>query len=143
MLQGAFSAIRDLPRLHEITSVLIRHGLGDIVQRIGVSGVLSYLVSRRLREMSIRIALGARTPQILLLVLRGSVGTTVGGVLAGLLAVMAAAPLVRPLLFEVSPTDASILVTVAILLPGVAAAAALAPASRASRVDPARTLRAE
>ena len=40
MLQGAFSAIRDLPRLHEITSVLIRHGLGDIVQRIGVSGVL-------------------------------------------------------------------------------------------------------
>jgi ubiquinone biosynthesis protein len=40
MLQGAFSAIRDLPRLHEITSVLIRHGLGDIVQRLGVSGVL-------------------------------------------------------------------------------------------------------
>jgi ubiquinone biosynthesis protein len=40
MLQAAFGTIRNLPRLHEITSVLIRHGLGDIVQRIGVSGVL-------------------------------------------------------------------------------------------------------
>jgi ubiquinone biosynthesis protein len=40
MLQVAFSTMRDLPRLHEITSVLIRHGLGDIVQRLGVSGVL-------------------------------------------------------------------------------------------------------
>jgi ubiquinone biosynthesis protein len=40
MLQAAFGTMRDLPRLHEITSVLIRHGLGDIVQRIGVSGVL-------------------------------------------------------------------------------------------------------
>ena len=40
MLQAAFGTIRDLQRLHEITSVLIRHGLGDIVQRLGVSGVL-------------------------------------------------------------------------------------------------------
>jgi ubiquinone biosynthesis protein len=40
MFQVAFSTMRDLPRLHEITSVLIRHGLGDIVQRLGVSGVL-------------------------------------------------------------------------------------------------------
>ena len=40
MLQAAFGTMRDLQRLHEITSVLIRHGLGDIVQRLGVSGVL-------------------------------------------------------------------------------------------------------
>lgn len=40
MFQVAFGTMRDLPRLHEITSVLIRHGLGDIVQRIGVSGIL-------------------------------------------------------------------------------------------------------
>jgi ubiquinone biosynthesis protein len=40
MLQAAFSSMRDLPRLHQITSVLIRHGLGDLVQRVGVSGVL-------------------------------------------------------------------------------------------------------
>jgi len=40
MLQVAFSTMRDLPRLHEITSVLIRHGLGDVVRRLGVSGVL-------------------------------------------------------------------------------------------------------
>ena len=40
MLQAAFGTMRDLPRLHEITSVLIRHGLGDIVQRLGVSGML-------------------------------------------------------------------------------------------------------
>ena len=40
MFQEAFSAMRDLPRLHEITSVLIRHGLGDVVRRIGVAGVL-------------------------------------------------------------------------------------------------------
>ena len=40
MLEAAFSTMRDLPRLHEITTVLIRHGLGDIVQRLGVSGVL-------------------------------------------------------------------------------------------------------
>jgi ubiquinone biosynthesis protein len=40
MFQEALSAMRDLPRLHEITSVLIRHGLGDVVRRIGVAGVL-------------------------------------------------------------------------------------------------------
>ena len=40
MLQDALNAVRDLPRLHEITSVLIRHGLGDVVRRSGVSGVL-------------------------------------------------------------------------------------------------------
>src|SRR5688572_32129508 len=40
MLQAAFGTMRDLQRLHEITSVLIRHGLGDIVQRLGVSGLL-------------------------------------------------------------------------------------------------------
>src|SRR4030095_16672543 len=40
MFQEAWSAMRDLPRLHEITSVLIRHGLGDVVRRIGIAGVL-------------------------------------------------------------------------------------------------------
>lgn len=109
----------------------------------GLYSVVSYLVSRRLREMSIRIALGARAPQILLLVLRGSVGTTLLGVLIGLLAVSVAGPLVEPLLFQVSPTDSDILLAVPLLLLGVAAAAAFAPAMRASRVDPMRTFRAE
>ena len=40
MLQDALNAMRDLPRLHEITSVLIRHGLGDVVRRSGVAGAL-------------------------------------------------------------------------------------------------------
>jgi predicted permease len=109
----------------------------------GLYSVVSYLVSRRVREMSIRIALGARAMHLLALVLRGSVGSTIIGVGTGLAVVLAAAPLVEPLLFEVSPKDGGTLLTVAILLPLVAGVAGLAPARRASRVDPARTLRAE
>ena len=113
------------------------------IAAVGLYSVVSYLVSRRVREMSIRIALGARTRQILLLVLRGSVSTTVVGVVLGLTAVVGAAPLVEPLLFQVSPTDGSILLPVAVTLLGIAVAAASVPALRASRVDPVRTLRAE
>jgi ABC-type antimicrobial peptide transport system permease subunit len=109
----------------------------------GLYSVVSYLVSRRVREMSIRIALGARAMHLLALVLRGSVGSTIIGVVTGLAVVLAAAPLVEPLLFEASPKDGGTLLTVAILLPLVAGVAGLAPARRASRVDPARTLRAE
>jgi predicted permease len=109
----------------------------------GLCSVVSYLVSRRVREMSIRIALGARAMHLLALVLRGSVGSTIIGVVTGLAVVLAAAPLVEPLLFEASPKDGGTLLTVAILLPLVAGVAGLAPARRASRVDPARTLRAE
>lgn len=113
------------------------------IAAFGLYSVVSYLVSRRAREMSIRIALGARTRQILVLVLRGSVGTTMFGVLVGLTAVLAASPLVRPLLFQVSPMDHTILLSVAGTLVGVAVTAAAVPAMRASRVDPVRALRAE
>ena len=109
----------------------------------GLYSIVSYLVSRRVREMGIRIALGARARHVVSLVLKGSVGTTVGGVIVGIGTVLVAGRFVEPLLFEVTPYDSAILLVVALVLPAAAGVAGLVPARRASRVDPARTLREE
>jgi putative ABC transport system permease protein len=110
---------------------------------IGVYGVVAFGVTRRRREIGIRVALGADRASIAALVLRESSAYAGAGLLAGLVLALASSRLMRGLLFEVPPVDP---LTYGVLAAGVAALVALAsyrPVRRAVAVDPAEALRSE
>jgi predicted permease len=110
---------------------------------IGIYGVLSYAVSRRAREIGIRIALGARRVDVLRIVLRHAAMLAGLGTLAGLGAALAATRVLETLLFRISPRDAVTFAVVPTFLVAVALAAAYVPARRATRLDPVIALRLE
>jgi len=117
--------------------------IGLLLAAIGVYGVLSYSVTQRAQEIGVRVALGARNPQILRLVIGqglvlAAIGIITGAVLAGL-----AMPAARSLLFKVSPFDPLTFIGVASFLATVAFLASYLPARRAMRVDPVIVLRGE
>jgi predicted permease len=109
----------------------------------GSYGVTSYLVSQRTREIGIRVALGARSADIVRSVLRGSLTAVGAGVLLGIGASIAAARWLADLLFGVPPADVAILTSAGLVLLLTAVFANWLPARRASRVDPMRSLRVE
>jgi putative ABC transport system permease protein len=109
----------------------------------GAYGVTSYLTSQRTREIGIRVALGARTPDITRAVLKSSLALTAVGIAIGTAGAVAVARLLADLLFGVPPHDGFVLAATAAALITFAAAANWVPARRASRVDPMTTLRAE
>ena len=117
--------------------------LALIVAAVGLFSVLSYLVVQRTHELGVRIALGARAPQIVRLVLSGALVTTVAGAVIGAGVSLALAPLIQPLLFETGARDPVLLGVVAAALLATAVLAGLLPSWRASRVDPLIALRAE
>jgi len=110
---------------------------------IGVYGVLAQLARRRVREMGIRIALGAPVAAVRWLVVRHGLRLTGLGLLTGGVLALAATGLLRGLLFGISPTDPLTFVVVAALLALTSAVAAWLPAHRASQADPVETLRRE
>jgi cell division protein FtsX len=110
---------------------------------IGIYGVLSYAVSRRSREIGVRMALGASRADVLRMVLGQALLLATIGTIGGVLAAFAATRLLKTLLFEVSPTDLVTFTVVPLLLAAVACLAAYIPANRATRVDPAIALRLE
>ncbi|MGH8176770.1 MAG: ABC transporter permease [Steroidobacter sp.] len=110
---------------------------------IGIYGVLSYAVSRRAREIGVRMALGARRGDVLRMVLGHAALLASAGMACGVGAALATTHVLEGLLFGVSRTDAATFAVVPILLAGVALLAAYLPASRATRVDPAIALRLE
>jgi hypothetical protein len=110
---------------------------------VGIYGTLSYLVGARTREIGIRLALGASRAGVMSDVLvRSLVPATAGGAI-GLASAYALARAFRALFFDVAALDLASFVSGAMLLLAVALAAALGPARRAARVDPATALRAE
>jgi ABC-type antimicrobial peptide transport system permease subunit len=110
---------------------------------IGLYGVLSYNVTRRIGEMGVRMALGAQRSTILRLILRDALVVTGAGVLIGLGAAWAATRLLGTMLFGLSPRDPLTMLGAAFVLIAVASLAAFIPAWRASRVDPMTALRYE
>jgi putative ABC transport system permease protein len=110
---------------------------------LGLFGVMSYAVAQRTRELAVRIALGARREEMLLLVLREALVLGVGGVAAGLFGALALSRVIASMLFELSPTDPATLAGVAGTLVAVALLASYLPARRATRVDPVIALRSE
>ena len=114
-----------------------------LLAAIGIYGTLSYLVSARTREIGIRLALGASPGGIMSNVLRRGLIPAFAGGAIGLGIALLLARTFRALFFEVAPLDAGSFAGGAAILVLVATAAALAPARRASRVDPSVALRAE
>lgn len=110
---------------------------------VGISGVVSFSVSQRTREIGIRMALGANKSQVLCLVLNRSMGAAMIGVGLGLAGSFALTRFLTGLLFEVKPMDPLVLGTVAMILAGVAFLACYRPARRAMKVDPIIALRYE
>jgi putative ABC transport system permease protein len=115
--------------------------LALIMACVGLYGVLAYSVEQRRREMGVRLALGAAPRAILRLVVGEGLRLTAAGVLAGLAAAFALTRYLATLLYEVQPHDTTVFAAVPLLLLCVAGLACWLPALRATRVDPASTLR--
>jgi predicted permease len=118
-------------------------GIALALAAIGLYSVVAHNVVQRTHEMGVRVALGARTRDVVGLIVRESVAVVLIGVALGAGAAIVAARWVAPLLFEVSPRDPAVLIAVAVLLPAVAIAASWLPAMRASRVNPNVALRSD
>ena len=110
---------------------------------LGIYGVISYGVARRTNELGIRMALGAQSSEVALMVLRQGMAPVIGGLLLGVAASIAAAQMLGSLIFGVGARDPWTISAVSTLLLAVAAAACWIPARRASRIDPAGALRYE
>jgi predicted permease len=118
-------------------------GLALLLSCIGLYGVVSYDVTRSLRDLGIRMALGAQRLDVLRRIIRGALSIASLGVVAGLLGAWAATRLLSTLLFGVTARDPLTLAGTALLLIAVTVIASYFPAHRAARIDPAVVLRTE
>lgn len=110
---------------------------------VGISGVVSFSVSQRTREIGIRMALGARKGDAVRLVLSHSLGATLIGIVMGVAGSFILTRFLMEQLYEVKPMDPVVLGAVALILAGVALASCYLPARRATKVDPMIALRSE
>jgi predicted permease len=110
---------------------------------LGVYGVVFYSVTRRTREMGIRAALGARAPQLCVMVLRQGMTPVVAGLILGVAGALAGGRLLQSLLYEVKPHDPWIIAVVVGVMLLTAALSCYLPARRAARTDPMAALRCE
>jgi ABC-type antimicrobial peptide transport system permease subunit len=115
--------------------------IGLLIEVIGLYGVVAYAVSRRTREIGIRMAIGARPGDVLRMVLSQGLGFTAVGVVVGIALALPASSFLQTFAVGVSAHDPSILLSVAGILTAVMMAACWIPARRAARVDPTRALR--
>jgi predicted permease len=114
-----------------------------LLASLGIYGVVSYSVTRRTREMGIRVAFGARAPQLRFLVLRQGMMPVVFGLILGVAVARACGRSLQSLLYEVKPHDPWILAVVTMVVLLTALLACYLPARRAARVDPMVALRYE
>ena len=117
--------------------------LALLLSGMGVYGVMAFAVSRRRREMGIRIALGAEPGRVLRSVLAGAFRLALPGLAAGALLAVGVGYLLRSLLLGVSPVDPVALAGVTAALAGMVVLGTLVPARRAARIDPGEALRSE
>jgi len=117
--------------------------LAVVVAALGLYSVLAYDVSRRFRELGIRVALGAGSDDIRRMVVGRGIRVAVVGAALGFAIAIAAGPTVAPLLFQTSARDPSAFLVAAAVLFTVSVLAAIVPMRRAARVDPIVALRAE
>lgn len=108
---------------------------------VGIYGLMAYSVNQRTHEIGLRIAMGARSSDILQLVVADGAKLALLGIAIGIVAALALTRMMATLLFDVKPTDPTTFAAVAILLALVGLLACYIPARRATRVDPMVTLR--
>ena len=117
--------------------------LGVLLAGVGVYGTTAYWVAQRMRELGLRMALGATRGQIVGLVLGRGLRLAALGAGIGLAGAMATLHILETFLFATDPSDAETLAGVTVLLVSLVLAACYLPALRASRLDPADVLRSE
>ncbi|MFN2546908.1 MAG: ABC transporter permease [Myxococcales bacterium] len=127
----------------QMTLLTVFGAFALLLAALGVYGVMAYSVAQRVREIGIRLALGAEAGQVVRMVVGGGVRLALLGVALGLAGAAAVTRVLRAALFEVSATDPLTFATVSALVLAVAVAASWVPAWRASRLDPMIPLRAE
>jgi len=137
--------IQETSGTHRLLSFLfsIFAGLALVLATIGLYGLLSYTTLKRVREIGVRLALGARPAQIRTLILSHGLRLLLIGSIIGLVGAFAATRLLSSLLFGVSAWDPLTFSAIVILISAVAFLAAWLPARRATLVDPIQALRAE
>jgi putative ABC transport system permease protein len=112
-----------------------------LLAAVGLYGVVAFSVNQRRSELGLRIALGADPHDVLRLVLREGMMPVCAGILCGLAGAVLLARLMQSLLFGIEATDPLTFAGVAVMLAAVALAACYVPARRATKLDPALTLR--
>jgi putative ABC transport system permease protein len=125
------------------TLLLLFAGVGLALAVVGVYGVMAQMARRRVREMGIRLALGAQANDVRWLVVRNGLRLVVVGLVIGTAGAFAATRTMQALLFGIAPKDPLTFVVVPAVLVLTALVATWMPASYASRADPATALRAE
>ena len=118
-------------------------GLSLLLAGVGLYGILAYGVSLRTRELGIRLALGAEPGALVRLVLSEGLKIALVGTTAGVVGALALSRVMAGLLYGVQPTDPPTFCAIVVIVIGVALLATYAPARRASRLDPIRSLRIE
>src|SRR5207247_1776210 len=109
----------------------------------GIYSVLSYSVKRRVQEIGIRLALGARLPDVLRMIVFEGMKPTLLGLASGTVVALALGKVMSSLLYGVKPTDPVIFLAVVLVLALIALSASIIPAYRATKVDPMVALRYE
>jgi predicted permease len=129
------------PQLVAVTLVSVLGGLALLLAAVGLYGVMSYAVAQSVRELGLRIALGAGTANLLRLVIARGLKLTAAGVLFGTVAGVVLTRLLGKLLYNVSPHDPLAFGSALALMTITTTVACLLPAWRATRTNPARVLR--
>ena len=117
--------------------------LALVLAAIGLYSVIAYSVTQRTHEMGVRVALGAQGGDVIGLIVREGLRVVVPGVALGAVVALLSGKWIAPLLFQVSPKDPPVIVSVIVTLVAVAIAASWVSALRAARVDPNEALRAD
>jgi len=135
---------RQTPRERATMILLVAFaGIALVLALLGTYGIVAGFVTRRRREIGVRLALGARNGEVVGYIFGRGMRLIVIGVIAGLVLSLLATRIFTRLIFGISPTDPVTLIAVSLVLAGAGALACLVPARRAVRIDPIETLRAE
>jgi putative ABC transport system permease protein len=130
-------------RLAQLRVLGVLAAIALLLAGVGIHGLLSFMVSQRSQEIGVRLALGARPAGIVRMILREGVFLATAGVVPGVAIAYAAGRAMQSLLFGVRPADPATLLAAVVLCSAMAVVGSLLPALRATRVDPARVMRAE
>jgi ABC-type antimicrobial peptide transport system permease subunit len=141
-MEGHLSDALIVPRLAVALST-VAGCIGIVIAIIGVYGVISFTVARRRRKLGIRLAIGARPREILVMILRQGTALAFMGTALGLLVALGVTRFAASLLYGINPTDPLTFVVVPSSLMAVALLACMLPARAAARLDPVDVLRSE